>query len=99
MIGDRDVFVAELLAGQHHCFDAVAAIAPGRMHVEVAADMAFEHEPGQRVAFSGLDLVISGAQLRRNERQIESIVEVVFRRAPYDATIATREPRLPGPAL
>jgi hypothetical protein len=39
MIGNRDVLVAERYGGLNHGLDAVAAIAPLGVHMEITADI------------------------------------------------------------
>src|SRR5690606_41725590 len=39
VVGDRNVLVAQAPGGARHLADAVAAVAPGRVHLEVAPDL------------------------------------------------------------
>jgi hypothetical protein len=94
VIGDRHVFISELLGGEYHRFGAVAAVAPGRVRVQVAADVTLEHELGQGVIVRGSDFVAAEAQFRRNERQVEAVIQVVFGRAGNRALLAVRQSRI-----
>ena len=48
VVRDGDVLVAELGAGADHLLDEVTAVAPRRVHVQIAADVGARDEPGQR---------------------------------------------------
>src|SRR5690349_24089526 len=64
------------------------------MHVQVAADVTFEDEAWQRAVLCRLDFLDPGAQLRGDEGQVEPIVQIVFRRAAYDAIVPIGEARI-----
>ena len=49
------------------------------MHVQIAADRVARDQHGQRSASGRLDLVVSVSNLRRNPRQLERRVDLLFR--------------------
>ena len=69
MIADREVLVAELARGPSHLVDALAPVRPGRVAVEVAADLA-ERDERRRLA---AERVL--AQFRRAEGDLERRVD------------------------
>src|SRR5690606_10284561 len=66
VVGDGHVPVAPSLAGARHGFDRVLAIAPGGVHLEVAADVAELEELRQPALLRGLDLAAILPQLGRD---------------------------------
>src|SRR6476660_566549 len=65
VIADCEVFVAEVACGQPRRGDGLASVRPGRVAVEVAADLVERDEPRWLPAEGAL------AQLRRAERESE----------------------------
>ena len=94
VVGDGHVLVTELLGGAHHRVQGVTAVAPIRMRVQITADMSFEHERGNRVAVRGVDFRVAGAEFRRDERQVEIIVQLVFRWTAHRPTGCLRQLRV-----
>ena len=66
MVADRVIFVAARRGGGDHRFERVVAVAPGRVHVKVAAQIAASTSSGNRVGEREVDLVETAAQLGRN---------------------------------
>ena len=76
VIGDRHVLVAERAARLDHRLDRVAAVAPRRVHVEIAADVAARRPAsaarrGRRSAISSSPFRISGGMQRQAERRVD----------------------------
>ena len=78
VIGDREVLVAERTAPVDHRLDRVAAVAPRRVHVEIAADVGARYQLRQRPFLRRPDLIVAAANLRRDERQIDARVDLFF---------------------
>src|SRR5204863_8971779 len=72
VIADRQVLVTELARREAHLVDALAAVRPGRVTVEVAADLV-ERDERRRLAAEGML-----AQLRWAERDPERRVDRVL---------------------
>ena len=68
MLGNAEVPVAAPAAGLDHLLDGVRTVRGGRVHVQVAADVARLKQGGQVVGPGGLDLSAVLAQLRRDQR-------------------------------
>ena len=66
VVGDRHVLVAERDAALHHRFDRIAAVAPGRVHVQVAANVGARHERRQLAAACRGDFLVALANFRRD---------------------------------
>ncbi len=94
VIGNGDVLVAQLLAREHHLIDAVPAIAPGAVHVQIAANVGRAHELRQFVAFGGVYLVLTFAKLRRDRRQLEVAVEGFFRVGDEPISMPVEQPAI-----
>src|SRR5262245_21561955 len=75
MIRDRDVFISKLTRAEHHVHDGIAAVAPGAVHVEVAAHVKGGDERRQETALRRDDLVFTLAELGRDVRKIEQTIE------------------------
>ena len=67
VIGDRDVLVAERMTLGDHRLDGIAAVAPQRVHVQVAADVLARDQRRQIPAGRERDFVLAVADLRRND--------------------------------
>ena len=63
VVGDHHVLVAAGGAGLDHLLDGVAAVRPGRVHVEVAAQVLDPDQVGEPAGRRGLDLAAVLAQL------------------------------------
>ena len=72
------VLVASRRGGGNHRFEGIVAVAIGRVHVEVAAQIRQLDERGYRVIARELDLVLPAAQLRRNVLHPERRVNAGF---------------------
>ncbi len=94
VIGDRDVLVAELQAREDHLINGVAAVAPGAVHVEIAADVRGADERRQIASLGGGDLVFALTKLRRNVRQPEVLVEPLFRLGDEGMRLPVEQPSL-----
>ena len=90
MIRDRAVLVSQSPAGRHHRLDRIAAVAPERVHVEIAANVAATHERGQRPVHGRLHFTIALSNFRRDERETDRRVDVLF--AGRDHRGASRRP-------
>ena len=85
-----------------HRLQIGAAVAGGRVHVEIPAKVLAGDERGQFIALSRLDLASVLAQLRRNRREPQRSIDPVFVRAgygnvvvdPVDAVLVQLEPAL-----
>ena len=89
VVADRDVVVAALARGAAHLLDAEAAVGPGRVAVQVAADVLASEERRRLAAERRL------AQLRRNPRAARA----PRRRRPRSARrAAARAPRRTPPS-
>ncbi len=78
VVGDGDVLVAERAGGFGHLFQRGAAIGLGGVHVEVAADVGQLDQLGQAAFGGGFDFAAVLAQLGRNPRQAERLVDAGF---------------------
>jgi len=56
VIGDGDVFVAQVTGGAGHVFDGIAPVGVGAVHVQIAADPLLGDEFGQASGLRRLDL-------------------------------------------
>jgi hypothetical protein len=65
VVGDRHVLVATLPAGQDHLLQGVLPVAPGAVHLEVAADVAEVQDLGKGAFLGGPHLAPVLSQLRR----------------------------------
>ena len=79
VIGDRHVLIAELQACKDHLINGVASIAPGAVHVEIAADICGANERRKITSIGGDNLVFALTKFRRNIRQPKMLVELLFR--------------------
>ena len=75
VVGDGDVLEPRAAAAAGHLLERVAAVGLGRVHVQVAAEVAARQQPRQRAAPRPLDLAAVLAQLRRHPRQAERLVD------------------------
>ena len=100
VVGDRDVLVAERMAASTIDSSGVAAIAVGRVHVQVAADVGVSTSGRQAARRRGFDLAGPVTELGGDERQSETRVERLFagvRRSSRPAAHATRRRARPSP--
>ena len=94
MIGDGHVLVSERAAGDDHALDGVAAVAPDRVHVQVAANLAAGDQCRELAAARGLHLLLAVSDFWRNQRQIERGINLLFRRRhPQRIVVAVKSPR------
>ena len=71
MVGDEDVFIAELLGGLRHLLDAGLAIRGSGVHLQVTLDVPQFYQPGELTLLRRFDLAQVFAQLRGDPRQVE----------------------------
>ena len=71
-----------------HRFDGIAAVAPRRVHVQVAADMRARNQRQPAVACGG-DFVVAVTTSGGDERKIEQGIQIFFARGTrrIDATL------------
>src|SRR6187551_2476298 len=98
MVGDRDVFVAELLRRRNHGGDRVATVAPGAVHMQVATDVRVADEDRKLTALSRVDLTRALTKFGRNVGEPEMSIHDRFGNslgAPADRVnqLALREPK------
>jgi hypothetical protein len=55
VIGQRNIFVAQIFRGLRHLFDRVAAVGFDGVHMDVALQVGLRDERGQGVFFGGID--------------------------------------------
>src|SRR5262249_14597782 len=83
MIRDGNVLVPKLASAQNDMFDVVAAVAPERVHVEIATDVDFSDEIRKGTVFRSRDFSIAGPQFRRDEGQVDPSIAVGLRRTTH----------------
>ncbi len=97
VVGDGEVVVAPLLGGQRHFPDREFAVGGGGVGVKVALDPRQGDELGERALGGGLDLALVLAQLGRDPRQAELVVDLLLGAAgdplvPLEETIFVELP-------
>ena len=78
MIGDRNVLVAVRFGRPRHLVDRVRAVAPPGVHLQIPADVFQLNEGGQPSPLGQLDLALILADLRRDPRQPDRGVDLLF---------------------
>ena len=101
VVGDGDVLMAEAVRRGGHRLEVVPAVGGGRVHVQVAAQIADGDERGQRAGDRRLDFAAMLAQLGLDPRHAERLVDaflglagdllvVVERKRPYSFSLKPR---------
>ena len=81
VVGDRDVLQPALARRQRHLLGGLQTVRRGRVHVQVALEVGERHQLGQRVLARRLELAAALAQLGRDPRQAEPLVDRLLARA------------------
>src|SRR5437870_4089990 len=91
VVRDGDVLVAESNRALNHRLDGVPAIAPGRVHVEIAANVGGFDKGRQFVPRGGDERIGSFPYLWRDERQVEGGVDVGLRGGNFVEAVSSRQ--------
>ncbi len=78
VIGNRDVAATGCASGEDHGLELVLPVGGGRVHVEVAAQVAVSNERRQRAFRGRRDLAAVFAKFWRNPRETERLVHAFF---------------------
>ncbi len=76
VVGHGDVLVSQVAARPDHRFDRVAAVAPHRVHVQIAADVLPHQQAGQLTTGRHVDFLVAVPNFGRDEGQPERRVDL-----------------------
>ena len=87
VIGNGQVLQPRVARRHRHRLDVFAAVGFGRVRVNVAANVFERDEVRQRALFGGFDLAAPFAQLGRDLRQTEGVVNLRFRPSGHERPV------------